>query len=82
MKQGIHPDYRNARILCACGAAIETRSTKGDYHVEVCSACHPFFTGKHKLMDTEGRVERFRKKYAGQAVVAGATAGATAAAKK
>ncbi len=79
MKQGIHPDYRNSRILCACGAAIETRSTKGDYHVEVCSACHPFFTGKHKLMDTEGRVERFRKKYAGQAVVAGVAA---AAAKK
>lgn len=72
MKQGIHPDYRAARILCACGSAIETRSTKGDYHVEVCSACHPFFTGKHKLMDTEGRVERFRKKYAGQAAVAAA----------
>ena len=70
MKQGIHPDYRGARILCACGNSIETRSTKGDYHVEVCSACHPFFTGKHKLMDTEGRVERFRKKYAGQAAAA------------
>ncbi len=72
MKQGIHPDYRGSRILCACGAAIETRSTKGDYHVEVCSSCHPFFTGKHKLMDTEGRVERFRKKYAGQAATAAA----------
>ena len=79
MKQGIHPDYRGSSILCACGNKIETRSTKGDYHVEVCSACHPFFTGKHKLMDTEGRVERFRKKYAGQAVVAGAAAAASAA---
>ncbi|MHB8421116.1 MAG: 50S ribosomal protein L31 [Myxococcales bacterium] len=75
MKQGIHPDYRGARVLCACGNVIETRSTKGDFHVEVCSACHPFFTGKHKLMDTEGRVERFRKKYAGFTP-------ATAAAKK
>ena len=65
MKQGIHPDYRTTRILCACGNAIETRSIKGDFHIDVCSACHPFFTGKHKLMDTEGRVERFRKKYAG-----------------
>ncbi|HUB08003.1 MAG TPA: 50S ribosomal protein L31 [Myxococcales bacterium] len=65
MKQAIHPDYRNARVLCACGNVIETRSTKGDFHVEICSSCHPFFTGKHKLVDTEGRVERFRKKYAG-----------------
>ncbi len=65
MKQGIHPDYRTARVLCACGNVIETRSIKGDFHVEICSSCHPFFTGKHKLMDTEGRVERFRKKYAG-----------------
>jgi large subunit ribosomal protein L31 len=81
MKQGIHPDYRNAKLICACGNIIETRSTKGDYHMEVCSACHPFFTGKHKLMDTEGRVERFRKKYAGQAAAA-ATATAAAAAKK
>ncbi len=65
MKQGIHPDYRSARVLCACGNVIETRSVKGDFHVDVCSACHPFFTGKHKLLDTAGRVERFRKKYAG-----------------
>jgi large subunit ribosomal protein L31 len=64
MKQGIHPDYKSARVVCACGNVVETRSVRGDFHVEVCSACHPFFTGKHKLMDTEGRVERFRKKYA------------------
>ncbi len=72
MKQGIHPDYKNARILCACGNLIESRSTAGDFHVEICSACHPFFTGKHKLLDTEGRVERFRKKYAAVSAAAAA----------
>ncbi len=64
MKQGLHPDYRQARIVCACGNVIETRSVRGDFHIEVCAACHPFFTGRQKLLDTEGRVERFRKKYA------------------
>jgi large subunit ribosomal protein L31 len=63
MKAGIHPDYRPARIICACGNIIETRSTRGDFHVEICSNCHPFFTGKQKLIDTAGRVERFQKKY-------------------
>ena len=63
MKQGIHPNYEAATITCACGATIDTRSTKGSYNVEICSSCHPFFTGKAKLVDTEGRVERFNKKY-------------------
>ena len=64
-KQGIHPSYKEIRVQCACGTSFETRSThKGDIHVEICSACHPFFTGKQKLVDTAGRVERFRRKYA------------------
>lgn len=63
MKQGIHPDYRDATITCACGHAIETRSVAGSYNVDICSACHPFFTGKARLVDTEGRVERFNRKY-------------------
>jgi large subunit ribosomal protein L31 len=65
MKEGIHPDYKPARVVCACGAVIETRSTRGDFHVEICSACHPFFTGKQKILDTAGRIERFRTRYAG-----------------
>jgi large subunit ribosomal protein L31 len=63
MKPDLHPVYPPSRIQCACGNVIETRSTRGSFHVEICSACHPFFTGKYKLVDTEGRVERFRKKY-------------------
>jgi large subunit ribosomal protein L31 len=63
MKQDLHPVYPPSRIVCACGNVIETRSTRGSFHVEICSNCHPFFTGKYKLVDTEGRVERFRKKY-------------------
>ncbi len=63
MKAGIHPDYKKARVICACGNIIETRSTAGDLHIDICSQCHPFFTGKQKLIDTEGRVERFRKKF-------------------
>ena len=63
MKQDIHPVYPPARIVCACGNVIETRSTRGSFHVEICSNCHPFFTGKYNLVDTAGRVERFRKKY-------------------
>jgi large subunit ribosomal protein L31 len=65
MKEGIHPNYRESKIVCACGAIYDTRSTRGDYHIEICSACHPFFTGKQKMLDTAGRVERFKKKYAG-----------------
>lgn len=63
MKAGIHPNYVAAKVTCSCGNTFETRSTKGDIHVEICSACHPFYTGKQKIVDTEGRVERFYKKY-------------------
>ena len=63
MKQGIHPEYQAARIICACGNIIETRSTVPEIHVEICSSCHPFFTGRQKLVDTAGRVEKFRAKY-------------------
>lgn len=63
MKAEIHPDYKPTQIKCACGEVIETRSTKDDIRVEICSKCHPFFTGKQKLVDTGGRVEKFRKKF-------------------
>jgi large subunit ribosomal protein L31 len=63
MKKNIHPSYGPAVIRCACGNAIETRSTKADISVDVCSACHPLFTGKQKLVDTAGRIDKFRKKY-------------------
>jgi large subunit ribosomal protein L31 len=63
MRSGIHPNYQNATITCACGNVIETRSTVKDIHVEICSACHPFFTGKQKLVDTAGRIERFNKRF-------------------
>lgn len=63
MKAKIHPKYEPAKITCACGNVIETRSTARDLKVEICSACHPFFTGKQKLVDTAGRIERFRRKY-------------------
>src|SRR5581483_6043222 len=64
-KEKIHPNYGAVRVVCACGNNFETRSThKGDIHVEICSVCHPFFTGKQRLVDTAGRVERFRRKYA------------------
>ncbi len=64
MKPDIHPEYKPARITCACGNVIETRSTLGDFTVDICSNCHPFFTGKQRLVDTAGRIERFRRKYA------------------
>ena len=64
-KEGIHPNYSEIKVHCACGSVFPTRSThRGDIHVEICAACHPFFTGKQKLIDTAGRVERFRRKYA------------------
>ncbi len=63
MKTGIHPRYRQTQITCACGTVIETGSTATSLRVEICSSCHPFFTGKQKLVDTAGRVERFRRKY-------------------
>ena len=62
-KEGIHPNYVDATITCACGNVIKTRSTKGDMKVDVCSKCHPFFTGKQKLVDTGGRVDRFNRRY-------------------
>ena len=63
MKEGIHPKYQEVVVHCACGNTFKTRSTKPELHLEICSACHPFFTGRQKLIDTEGRVERFNKKY-------------------
>jgi large subunit ribosomal protein L31 len=77
MREGIHPDYHAVTVSCACGSKFETRSTiKGHaIRVEVCSSCHPFFTGKQKLLDTAGRIERFQKKYADKAA---STAAATA----
>lgn len=63
MKKGIHPEYQLTRVLCACGETFETRSTKKEIRVEICSKCHPFFTGKQKLVDTAGRLERFQRRY-------------------
>ncbi len=63
MKDGIHPRYDKTHITCACGNVVETRSTMPVIHVEICSSCHPFYTGKQKLVDTAGRIERFRRKY-------------------
>ncbi len=63
MKENIHPKYEICEVVCACGNTFKTRSTKPNIKVEICSNCHPFYTGKHKIIDTEGRVEKFRKKY-------------------
>ncbi len=63
MKKGIHPEYVESRVTCACGNTFLTRSTKKEIRVEICSQCHPFFTGKQKLIDSAGRIEKFRKKY-------------------
>lgn len=63
MRKGIHPEYKMTKITCACGNVIETRSTVSDIKVEICSACHPFFTGKQKLVDTAGRIDRFNRRY-------------------
>ena len=68
MKEGIHPQYKDVEVRCACGNTFKTRSTKPELHLEICSACHPFFTGRQKLIDTEGRVERFTKKFGAQTV--------------
>ena len=64
MKAATHPSYEEVRVQCACGNRFETRSTQAEIHLDICAACHPFFTGKQKLVDTAGRVERFRRKYA------------------
>jgi large subunit ribosomal protein L31 len=69
MKPGIHPEYKSSRITCACGRVSETYATVDELHVEICSHCHPFFTGRQKLVDTAGRVERFRRKYGTGAAV-------------
>lgn len=63
MKEGIHPDYKATTVKCACGAVYETGSTKEDLHVDICAKCHPFFTGKQKLVDTGGRADKFYKRY-------------------
>jgi large subunit ribosomal protein L31 len=76
MKQDIHPSYKKAAITCVCGNTFETRSTIGDLHVEICSNCHPFFTGKQKLVDSAGRVEKYNRKYAKKAESVSPTAGA------
>ena len=92
MKEGIHPKYHDIEARCACGATWKTRSTKQELHLEICNNCHPFFTGRQKLIDTEGRVERFTKRFgaqtsetrkaAAQAVKAEKTAKAAAGKKK
>jgi large subunit ribosomal protein L31 len=74
MKSGIHPEYVNATISCACGEVIHTRSTVPLLKVEICSKCHPLFTGRQKLVDTEGRVQRFQRKYGKKTAVAAAEA--------
>ena len=72
MKEGIHPKYVEATVTCVCGNSFDTRSTIGDMKLEICSKCHPFFTGTQKIVDTAGRVERFQRKYAGIEAVAAA----------
>jgi large subunit ribosomal protein L31 len=64
MKPEIHPEYTEATIACACGSTFVTKSTRGSFSVDICSACHPFYTGRQKIMDSAGRIERFQKKYA------------------
>lgn len=66
MKAEIHPEYKEVKVVCACGETVTTRSTRQDIHVDICSKCHPFYTGKQKIVDAEGRVEKFKKKYAKQ----------------
>ena len=82
MKPKTHPDYRTITVTCSCGNTWDTRSTltRDDLHVEVCSQCHPFYTGKQKIVDTAGRVERFRQKYARKEAPGAAQAGKTTAA--
>jgi large subunit ribosomal protein L31 len=78
MKQGIHPDYVETQVTCSCGNKFVTRSIKSELHVELCNQCHPFYTGKQKLVDTGGRVERFQKKYGKKTAAAPAPASETA----
>jgi large subunit ribosomal protein L31 len=76
MRDGIHPEYPAATIACACGNTFVTHSTRGDFQVDVCGACHPFYTGTQKLLDTAGRVDRFRKRYQTKPAAAAKTAAA------
>ena len=78
MRQGIHPDYIETKVTCSCGNTFTTRSVKPELHVELCNQCHPFYTGKQKLVDTGGRVERFQKKYANRTKPRGAAAASDA----
>ena len=82
VKEGIHPKYEVVDARCACGNTFKTRSTKPELHLEICSACHPFFTGRQKLIDTEGRVERFSKKFGAQTSAQRKTAAKAAKAAK
>ena len=82
VKEGIHPKYQEVEVRCACGNTFKTRSTKPELHLEICSACHPFFTGRQKLIDTEGRVERFTKKFGVQTSAQRKTAASAAKAAK
>ena len=82
VKEGIHPKYEEVDVRCACGNTFKTRSTKPELHLEICSACHPFFTGRQKLIDTEGRVERFTKKFGAQTAAQRKTAASAAKAAK
>jgi large subunit ribosomal protein L31 len=84
VKNDIHPEYATATVKCACGNTFQTRSTQAEIHTDVCAQCHPFFTGKQRLMDTAGRIERFRQKFAKPtaAAAAGAAAPATTAASE
>ena len=83
MKAGIHPAYEEINVICACGHTFRTRSAhKGDIRVEICSNCHPFFTGRQKLIDTEGRVDRFTKRFGAQTSEARKAAAKTAKAEK
>lgn len=82
MRAGIHPKYHEVEVRCACGNTFKTRSTKPDLHLEICNQCHPFFTGRQKLIDTEGRVERFTKRFGAQTAEARKAATKTARAAK
>jgi large subunit ribosomal protein L31 len=82
VKEGIHPKYHEVEVRCACGNTFRTRSTKPELHLEICSMCHPFFTGRQKLIDTEGRVERFTKKFGTQTSEQRRTAAKAAKASK
>ena len=82
MKPGIHPKYQEIEVRCACGATFKTRSTKPEMHLDICNQCHPFFTGRQKLIDTEGRVERFTKRFGAQSAETRKAAGKAAKAAK